>query len=1322
MTNEHEEIRVSPLSKPHCPRESHPRSVTRCFLALTTVTLILILPGVASASKQVVDFLGSQQEGALAGQFIRPWGIAVNNSGAGAANPGDIYVADGQNNRIQRFGHDDHGTPADTADDTYPFISAWGAGVDSAVGGSSYQVCTVEANCQAGLKSSVGGAFTNYYPGDGRGQRLAAGLAVDQDTGRVYVADPANLRVNVYEGDGTFLRSFGYDVVASGPDDNGTGYEVCVVADGDVCKAGLPGAGIGQITDLAKGIAVSQPDGDPASGTVFLVDSGNGRVNTYNLDGSSPGAFGTGTFDVGDYAHPIGIAVDSRGIVYVDNGSDIERYDSQNANGGGVGFLAPIPVDSRANGFTVDPDSDGAGPDTDVLYVLNGGGSNGSVSQYGPVNSPGLTAPPTAADDVHGMSYELPFAFGLALDESTGRFFITASGPGEAGPFGVYVLDDVNPTLPEGTLDSINEVTGHGFTAHATIDPNGAPDTSYRFQYTTTNFTNCGAVNPNGVLLNPDCVQTAKIVLGHQEDPQAVVQRIEPPGPGLLPNTTYHVRLIFQRRFATEQQSGELTQATLAIPPSLETTGSPLRTATTATLLGRLNSNGSPTTYRFQYGTQGPCDSNPCAETDPIDAGEGQQIRLASEEVSGLEPNTAYHYRIAASNGAGGTVFGSDATLTTRASDVPLSHGEFPGPPDSDRAYEQVSIPDSSGNPAAFGGGARAYASDGNRVLYTIYGGTPISDEGSFWNPYLAERPSGAHPTTGWQTRLITPPRAQLRTATWAETIAGSSDLSSLIALNGNSNVDPSIWRLHADGPADLLADVLLPRQVATFDPRAPSDTRNAYATSADASRVIAALQFGSLDPAFPAAAQQPNLYDVSDGGTPQLASLLPSGQPPACGIFGRGGTLTPTTSLATHWVSPDGSRLYFNASDCTDAGLYVRNLLTAQTKLISGPVLSGPTCPASLVLSTNQAAFIATESRLDPDDVAPTSCNTSLQDNDVYRYDLADESFKCLTCVVDGVAANVGDSLAGLAIDPEGKRLYFATSAQLLPGAPGLAIYRLDIASGDLAYVAAASEEFGLTEQHANISSDGRFLSFYSSSPLLDPLGGAFQNGGGAQHYIYDDETRSLVCASCPPDGSAPLASAEAQTAKGNAGSPGTSGLADDGTLIFATDTPLVGADQNTAAGPNTVSGRDVYEYRDGRPLLVSDGHTSWPGAAVAPGPLAISPSGRDAFFTATARYTQDATDDFTRIYDARIGGGIDFPPASLPPCDLNTGQCEGPASANPEQPGAGSAAFQGPGNQGQSSTTKHCAKDKVKRKGACVAKKHKHKAKQRHHRRAAR
>ena len=200
----------------------------------------------------------------------------------------------------------------------------------------------------------------------------------------------ANNRVNVYDGAGNFLRSFGFDVVASGPGDRGTGYEVCVAADGDVCKAGVVGSGMGQLgltgpgpgfgPRNASGIAVSAPNANPATGTVFLADSANNRVNTYNLDGSGPATIGSAAeFDPGS---PTRVAVDSRGILYASNAkvgpdgvttdSSIRRYDTVNANGGGIGFLAPLfapfnefqQLNRRATAgqFKLSFDPDGAGP------------------------------------------------------------------------------------------------------------------------------------------------------------------------------------------------------------------------------------------------------------------------------------------------------------------------------------------------------------------------------------------------------------------------------------------------------------------------------------------------------------------------------------------------------------------------------------------------------------------------------------------------------------------------------------------------------------------------------------------------------------------------------------------------------------------------------------------------------------------------------------------------------------------------------------------------------------------------------------------------
>jgi hypothetical protein len=108
-----------------------------------------------------------------------------------------------------------------------------------------------------------------------------------------------------------------------------------------------------------------------------------------------------------------------------------------------------------------------------------------------------------------------------------------------------------------------------------------------------------------------------------------------------------------------------------------------------------VNPEGEDTSYRFQYGSA-ECSSGPCASTPGEDLGSAAAPRTATAALSGLAPDTTYHYRLLATNASsppGGTV-GPEATFTTTH-----GFGFLPGAAGfqvTTTATESASAPDTS--------------------------------------------------------------------------------------------------------------------------------------------------------------------------------------------------------------------------------------------------------------------------------------------------------------------------------------------------------------------------------------------------------------------------------------------------------------------------------------------------------------------------------------------------------------------------------------------------------------------------------------------------
>ena len=92
------------------------------------------------------------------------------------------------------------------------------------------------------------------------------------------------------------------------------------------------------------------------------------------------------------------------------------------------------------------------------------------------------------------------------------------------------------------------------------------------------------------------------------------------------------------------------------------TTGAATAVGTSsATLNGTVNANGSSTTVTFEYGLTTAYGTTVTADQSPVT---GSTSTAVSKTISGLTPNTKYHYRAVATN-ANGTTNGADMTFTT---------------------------------------------------------------------------------------------------------------------------------------------------------------------------------------------------------------------------------------------------------------------------------------------------------------------------------------------------------------------------------------------------------------------------------------------------------------------------------------------------------------------------------------------------------------------------------------------------------------------------------------------------------------------------------
>jgi len=280
----------------------------------------------------------------------RPNGIAVDSAGA-------ILILDG--NRVQKVsggvltlvagtgtsGFSGDGESAQLARlnlFVYPGTAANGLAVDTAgnVYIADYGNHRIRKVNAAGTITTIAGTDTAGGSGDGGPASKALlmdprGLAIDQQSGNLYIADSGTNRVRVIDAQGII-----HAVAGSGDTgDSGDG--------GDALTAHLNGP---------TGLAFEQK-----SGNLYIADSSNNRVRKITREGKISTIAGTGAIGGGGDGGPatkatvkvpVAIATDDRGDVFVaDSGNNrVRRIDA----GGTITTIAPKTALNKPLGVAVD--------------------------------------------------------------------------------------------------------------------------------------------------------------------------------------------------------------------------------------------------------------------------------------------------------------------------------------------------------------------------------------------------------------------------------------------------------------------------------------------------------------------------------------------------------------------------------------------------------------------------------------------------------------------------------------------------------------------------------------------------------------------------------------------------------------------------------------------------------------------------------------------------------------------------------------------------------------------------------------------------------
>jgi hypothetical protein len=781
-----------------------------------------------------------------------------------------------------------------------------------------------------------------------------------------------------------------------------------------------------------------------------------------------------------------------------------------------------------------------------------------------------------------------------------------------------------------------------------------------------------------------------------------------------------------------------------------------------AVLRAQLNPGSKPTTYRFEYIAQAAYEaagnqygagaiSVPLPEAS---AGEGGSFAAVSQPISGLQPGTAYRFRLVASNCASeGEVGcrtlgegkpgeeGKDAAFSTYRPEASLPDG---------RAYELVTPPDTNGrtptmtelganfNPSSFD---TTFASpDGGSVVFGTEGGSiPGLGGGGFHDTYEAVRIPGV----GWQSHFSGPSAAQAEKPTpgglspdHAYSFWDVYGTKGSLATGGSTEAD------YVRRPGSALDPACSPEPGGHFEfIGCGSLGVEPYARgkwiSPGGSHIIFdvdTLRTGVIGAPLEPCAHKgiSTVYDRTADGVTHCIVLPPDGA--------SGGTTSEFESTPAHHqgTSSDGSAVVFELGGT----LYVR--LDNERTL---EVAANNVDFAGISRDGSQVTYLK-----DPS-------GNQVRQGEVFFFNTVTEETTQVGSGGESTLVNVSaDGSHAYFISPlaltggeendqqvkakageanfyawDGAALHFVAlldSSSDIEGREGVG--GSDTRVGGLglwtryAIAANPNRERGPAVDPSRTTPDGSILVFESHAKLT-----AYENTGHSEVYRYEagaEAGRRLICISCNPTGTAAKSDAQLESDTGlqfaqeppvNALSQIANVTEDGSKVFFQTADPLV---------VNDTDGKvDVYEWEAngngtcslpaGCTYLISSGRSTGNDYL-----YSMTPNGSDVFFMSGDTLVPQDADKTPSIYDARapheLGEQVGFAPPPPPPVACLGEACQ-PAPAVPADPTPASSTFEGAGNTPPARCRKGQHPVRKQGKTRCVkGSKHHHKSPGKHRR----